>query len=352
MDRRPLMSLECEPPPPTSGSPRTGAGPGPGFAASWSTARPRRSAAAWSWPRPRPRPTRTTTPAPTGAGSARLPTDVRGRQRTAPGDGVIVWHNDRLHRNTRELEDFIDIVEATGIAVATSGDYDLTTTTEEGHGPDRLRPCPPRVPGQESPDRAPGAPGHPGGHTVRRRHRAYGYHPRHHEVVPSEAAVIKEAAVVKEAARRVLVGESLRSVTRDPNERGVPTVSGRPWTSTVLRRMLTSGRISGQRERLGEIVATGDLPAVITPSETARLRSILLDPDRRTNRLARRYPLTGLVYCGRCGRPTCRPAPRRRASTATSAPKDQGSRAAGGRPSWPSRSSSSSPRPSSTSSTW
>ena len=46
-------------------------------------------------------------------------------------DGVIVWHNDRLHRNTRELEDFIDLVEATGIAVATvtSGDYDLTTTT-------------------------------------------------------------------------------------------------------------------------------------------------------------------------------------------------------------------------------
>ncbi len=46
-------------------------------------------------------------------------------------DGVIVWHNDRLHRNARELEDFIDLIEATGAAVATvtSGDYDLTTTT-------------------------------------------------------------------------------------------------------------------------------------------------------------------------------------------------------------------------------
>jgi DNA invertase Pin-like site-specific DNA recombinase len=51
-------------------------------------------------------------------------------------DGVIVWHNDRLHRNTRELEDFIDLVEATNVAVATvkSGDYDLTTTTGRGHG--------------------------------------------------------------------------------------------------------------------------------------------------------------------------------------------------------------------------
>ena len=78
-----------------------------------------------------PRSTRTTTSAPTGAkprpAYRRMCEDVKAGIR----DGVIVWHNDRLHRNTRELEDFIDLVEATSIAVATvtSGDYDLTTTT-------------------------------------------------------------------------------------------------------------------------------------------------------------------------------------------------------------------------------
>jgi DNA invertase Pin-like site-specific DNA recombinase len=212
-------------------------------------------------------------------------------------DGVVVWHNDRLHRNTRELEDFIDIVEAAGIAVATvtSGDYDLTTTT--GRAMARIACALARLESEDKSRRvkrqalqAAQEGKRSGGGT-----RAYGYHPGHRKVVPSEAAIIKEAT------RRILAGEPLRSVTRDLNDRGIPTVSGRPWTSTVLRRILTSGRISGQREHLGEIVAVGDWPAVIAPSETARLRSILLDPDRRTNRAPRRYPLTGLLHCGRCG---------------------------------------------------
>jgi len=212
-------------------------------------------------------------------------------------DGVIVWHNDRLHRNTRELEDFIDLVEATSIAVATvtSGDYDLTTTT--GRAMARIACALARLESEDKSRRikrqalqAAQEGRRSGGGT-----RAYGYQPGHQKVIA------KEAAVIKEAARRILAGEPLRSVTRDLNDRGIPTVTGKEWNSSVLRTILTSGRISGQREHLGEIVATGAWPAVITPAQTARLRSILLDPARRTNRSPRRYPLTGLVYCGNCG---------------------------------------------------
>src|SRR4051794_16648550 len=44
-------------------------------------------------------------------------------------DAIVAWHPDRLHRSPRELEDFIDLVEATGAAVATvqAGQYDLNT---------------------------------------------------------------------------------------------------------------------------------------------------------------------------------------------------------------------------------
>ena len=212
-------------------------------------------------------------------------------------DGVIVWHNDRLHRNTRELEDFIDLVEATGIAVATvtSGDYDLTTTT--GRAMARIACALSRLESEDKSRRikrqqlqAAQEGRRSGGGT-----RAYGFQPGHRKVIP------KESAVVREAARRILAGEPLRSVTRDLNDRRIPTVTGKPWSSTVLRTILTSGRISGQREHLGEIVAAGDWPAIVTPAQTARLRTILLDPDRRTNRVPRRYPLTGLVYCGKCG---------------------------------------------------
>jgi hypothetical protein len=41
---------------------------------------------------------------------------------------VVTWHPDRLHRAPRELEDFVDLVEATGATVATvtAGDTDLS----------------------------------------------------------------------------------------------------------------------------------------------------------------------------------------------------------------------------------
>src|SRR5262245_34843096 len=46
-------------------------------------------------------------------------------------DAVVAWHPDRLHRAPKELEAFIDLIDATGAAVATvkAGDYDLTTPT-------------------------------------------------------------------------------------------------------------------------------------------------------------------------------------------------------------------------------
>ncbi|MHB8437838.1 MAG: recombinase family protein [Acidimicrobiales bacterium] len=212
-------------------------------------------------------------------------------------DGVIVWHNDRLHRNTRELEDFIDLVEATDVTIATvtSGDYDLTTTT--GRAMARIAGALARLESEDKSRRvkrqaqqAAQEGKRSGGGT-----RAYGYGPGHMKVIPTEAAIIREAAV------RILAGDTLRSVCKDLNERNVKTVTGRQWSTTVLRTILTSGRISGQREHHGEIVAKGVWPAIVTAAQTARLRTLLLDPERRTNRSPRRYPLTGLLFCGVCG---------------------------------------------------
>src|SRR5262245_48579300 len=45
----------------------------------------------------------------------RLLADIKSGKR----DGLVVWHPDRLHRSPRELEDFIDLLDATGIPVGT-----------------------------------------------------------------------------------------------------------------------------------------------------------------------------------------------------------------------------------------
>jgi site-specific DNA recombinase len=68
--------------------------------------------------------------------------------------------------------------------------------------------------------------------------------------------------------------------------------------------MLSSGRISGQRTHKREIVTTAEWPAIVDPAETAQIRARLADPDRRTNKSARRYLLSGgLLRCGHCGEP-------------------------------------------------
>ena len=51
----------------------------------------------------------------------------------------------------------------------------------------------------------------------------------------------EEAEIIRDCARRVLAGDSLRSLCIELNERGVPTVTGSKWSSQTLRRMLMSG---------------------------------------------------------------------------------------------------------------
>lgn len=53
-------------------------------------------------------------------------------------DAVIAWHNDRLHRLARELEEFIDICEGAGVAVETvkPGPVDLSTSGRASCCPD------------------------------------------------------------------------------------------------------------------------------------------------------------------------------------------------------------------------
>jgi DNA invertase Pin-like site-specific DNA recombinase len=212
-------------------------------------------------------------------------------------DAVIVWHLDRLHRSPAELEDFIVLVEAHGIHVVTisGGDYDLTTS--DGRAMARVVGAFARKESEDKSRRitrqklqAAQQGKRSGGGT-----RAYGYDPTHRHVVPDEAAVIADAAT------RLLAGETLRAVCNDLNNRNVRTVTGRKWSTTVLRTILMSARISAQVELHGEIISTGDWQPIVTPAQTARLRALLGDPQRRTNRSPRSYPLTGLLVCGLCG---------------------------------------------------
>lgn len=125
--------------------------------------------------------------------------------------------------------------------------------------------------------------------------RPYGYDDDKVTVRPAEAAVVVESA------KRLLAGEPVRSITADLIARGVPTSTGGKWSPQSLRRMLSSPRISGQRVHNGEIVATAVWPGIISFEDGAAIRALLANPERRTNKAARRYLLGGILVCSHCG---------------------------------------------------
>src|SRR2546426_865899 len=62
-----------------------------------------------------------------------------------------------------------------------------------------------------------------------------------------EAIVPHEAERIREAAGRILTGEALRSVVKDWNTQHLPSRMGKQWSTTSLRRMLTSWATCGIR---------------------------------------------------------------------------------------------------------
>ncbi len=218
---------------------------------------------------------------------------------------------DRLHRQPRELEAFIDVCRRLGLTNVTSVAGDIDLTTPGGQFQARILGA---VAAKESDDKS---------RRIRRKHeelaqagkisgggsRPYGYEDDKMTVRESEAAVLRECA------GRLLAGEAVRSICADLNRRDVRTATGAQWQPQSLGRTLQRPRYAGQREHRGEIVATAEWPAIISPTDSARIRALLSDPERVTNKAARRYLLVRLLRCGHCG------------ETLVSRPKQGGARA-------------------------
>lgn len=83
--------------------------------------------------------------------------------------------------------------------------------------------------------------------------RAFGYAQDKVTVVESEAVVIRQLA------ERFLAGASLRSLASWLEDNEVATVAGKPWRTTTLRAVLSSGRIAGLREHQGRDRGAGGM---------------------------------------------------------------------------------------------
>ncbi|MCU1598403.1 MAG: serine recombinase [Glaciihabitans sp.] len=223
----------------------------------------------------------------------RMIEDIEAGQR----DAVVVYHTDRLTRRPIELEQFVQVCERAGLQQFATVTADIDLGNDDGLFMARILSI---VAAKESARKSArlkrkaqetaeaGKPN--GGHL-----RPFGYEKDQLTVVESEATVIRQLA------DRYLAGESLMSLTGWLQDQGVLSVAGLPWRTTTLRQTLTNPRIAGLRAHNGVVVATAVWPAIITPATHEQLVAAFARKASTGRRVARRYLLSGMLRCGKCG---------------------------------------------------
>ncbi|ONH49984.1 hypothetical protein CcI49_38010 [Frankia sp. CcI49] len=216
---------------------------------------------------------------------------------------LLIWHVDRLTRSMKELEEIVDLANATGLRIETVRGGRVDLSTGEGRLQARILGTLARYESEHRSDRVrrrmlqnaeAGRPHGSGGA------RPFGYEPDKVTVRPVEAAFVVDIL------DRLITGESLRSLVRYLIDSGVATSTGVPWRTTTLRTLLLGGRIAGLRVHRGEILGPAVWPALVDRDKWEMGRAILTDPARKTspgNKPTRL--MSGLASCGvkGCGAP-------------------------------------------------
>lgn len=213
-------------------------------------------------------------------------------------DALVCYDLDRLTRQPRQLEDWIDAAEGGALALVTAnGEADLTT--DAGRLFARIKLAVARSEVERK--------------SVRQRDaakqrsdigrpplgvRLTGYTPKG-ELVPEEAPVVKRMFA------EFLDGATLRGIARDLTAAGITTRRGRPWNPSTIRGVLTNPRYAGRAVYQGrETGARGAWQPLVTDEEFDTAQALLTDPGRRKQVSTERKHLgSGIYLCAVCEQP-------------------------------------------------
>lgn len=212
-------------------------------------------------------------------------------------DAVIVYNLDRLTRRPIELEEFTALCERVGVSQVAMVTSDFNIGNDDGLFMARITAA---VAAKESGRKS---------ERIRRKHQELaerglpnGGYRRPFGYADDKVTVIEpEAAVIRDLVARYIAGESLRSLAAWLNSEGVATVGGDEWRSPTVRMMLASGRIAGLREHHGQVVGSAVWVPIITPEQRAQVLARMATAKVTGRRTPRRYLLSGVLRCGRCG---------------------------------------------------
>lgn len=127
--------------------------------------------------------------------------------------------------------------------------------------------------------------------------------------VPDETT----APVVREITRRVIAGDSLRSIALDLTRRGIAPprparsreINRDAWLDITVRRIATSPAYAALRVHQGRVIGDATWPPIVTREQHDQAVAVITDPARRTRTgdSTARHLLAGIARCGECGTP-------------------------------------------------
>jgi DNA invertase Pin-like site-specific DNA recombinase len=233
---------------------------------------------------------------------------------------VIAWHTDRLHRSTRELDDYIDLCERRGVATHTvqAGAIDLSTPSgrmtarilgavakqeseHKGHRVARARMQKAKA-GEWGGGIRPFGWGVETGELTKKVDRESGEEVEV-PVLDMNKAVPEEAAAIEVGHDTILSGGSLNSWVKWLADKGLTTTRGNPIGTQEARDYLLRARNAGIAVYRGEEIGKGAWAKLVPEEKHRAVVAILKDPSRRTSPGSQPRWLGSLIY--RCGRPGC-----------------------------------------------
>ena len=212
-------------------------------------------------------------------------------------DRVVVYHLSRLWRNRAERAAGIELMRPHAVSIVCVKGPSLDMSTAYGRGIAAMlgevdtMEVELKSERQLLANRARAVAGKPhvGGH------RAFGYQRDGIGVVEHEAQAIREAC------EAVLTGMYLTDIAREWNAAGLRTGrSGKPWSVTSVRAVLTNPRIAGIRAHHKAEVAPGVWEAIVPEATYRAVVAYLEHPSRHTggSGVAGMRLLTGIALCG------------------------------------------------------
>lgn len=230
-------------------------------------------------------------------------------------DAIVVWDLDRLTRQPRQLEDWIDAAKERGLSLVTAnGEADLSTPSGILFAGIKAQVARSES-AQKGARQVAAAKQRAGRGYVPIGVRAFGYD---NAGVPLETSAwcelvtrqeVSEAQVTRSLFADFHAGDSLSNIARRLNAAGVPTRHGGPWRPNSVRQILVNPRYAGRvvyRHRTAEAgeAVPAAFRAIVAEGMFEAVNERLADPRRRKAFGTERKHLGSSVYvCGTCKKP-------------------------------------------------